>query len=888
MSDFGKLGGTVSRLMLLVGLVIVSVIPVRSWAFAQSSSAPLWVVRSLHTSEYGVDQAKGLAFSSAANTFLLLDESGTVALVTMDEESAGSTVISEVQDEPLNAAFDDSTDSLFVFSRGKSELAKIRTDGKGLPDASAPSTRFAAHAFGIKDSQGLAFDPGDGRLFILDGGASQIVAVAPHPTLGFDADEAIRSNKVQHISLKKLGKGLLQGIAYNPGNEHLYTSDPAQKKLYELTQSGDLVASFDLASLGINNPSAMTFGPSADNTDDPNIQDLFILDAAVSMDSQIVELSLVAPAALPPGTTLLPTTLVQVIDTSIAAWSPSAPDPSGVDYWPDRQSLLITDSEVEEMPSYWQGKNVFESAMSGTQVSTCSTTSYSNEPTGMAINPNNNHFFISDDNGTNDKVFEISLGLDGNYCTSDDTVTTTNVASLYGANDAEDVAYGNNTLFIADGVNAEVYSIPLGANGVLGGGDDGAVTHFDTTVLGFDNAEGIGYNGETGTLFIVSAVSKNRYLGETTTTGALLNVYDLASYPTLTHREDVTYAPSSQDPALKNVYITDRGVDNNNDPNENDGEVWELNISDPGNTAPVVSAGLDQTITLPSNASLNGTVSDDGLPNPPGAVTTAWSKVSGPGTVTFGNANAVDTTASFSGDGVYTLRLTANDTALSTSDDVIITVNSGSPSDLIFADGFESGDFSAWSANKTDTGDLSVSAAAALVGTRGMQALIDDTVTIYVTDDRPAAEPRYRARFYFDPNSIVMASGNAHLIFNGLMGTTTAVLRLEFRYFSGAYQVRGRLINDATTWTNTSWFTISDAPHFIEMDWRAATAVGANNGGLTLWIDNVQLANLTTVDNDTRRIDRVRLGAVTGIDTGTSGTYYFDAFESRRQTFIGP
>ena len=33
---------------------------------------------------------------------------------------------------------------------------------------------------------------------------------------------------------------------------------------------------------------------------------------------------------------------------------------------------------------------------------------------------------------------------------------------------------------------------------------------------------------------------------------------------------------------------------------------------------PVVDAGPDQTITLPSSANLNGTVTDDGLPNPPG------------------------------------------------------------------------------------------------------------------------------------------------------------------------------------------------------------------------------------------------------------------------------
>ena len=58
-----------------------------------------------------------------------------------------------------------------------------------------------------------------------------------------------------------------------------------------------------------------------------------------------------------------------------------------------------------------------------------------------------------------------------------------------------------------------------------------------------------------------------------------------------------------------------------------------------------------------------------------GRVTTTWSKVSGPGTVTFGNPNAVDTTASFSAAGTYVLRLTANDSLLSSSDDITVTVN---------------------------------------------------------------------------------------------------------------------------------------------------------------------------------------------------------------------
>ena len=95
----------------------------------------------------------------------------------------------------------------------------------------------------------------------------------------------------------------------------------------------------------------------------------------------------------------------------------------------------------------------------------------------------------------------------------------------------------------------------------------------------------------------------------------------------------------------------------------------------PTNQAPTVDAGSPQTITLPGTANLAGTVTDDGLPNPPGAVTLAWSQVNGPGTVSFANLANATTTATFSSAGVYVLRLTATDSALSANDTVQITVN---------------------------------------------------------------------------------------------------------------------------------------------------------------------------------------------------------------------
>lgn len=100
-----------------------------------------------------------------------------------------------------------------------------------------------------------------------------------------------------------------------------------------------------------------------------------------------------------------------------------------------------------------------------------------------------------------------------------------------------------------------------------------------------------------------------------------------------------------------------------------------ISLAPPANQPPVVNAGTDQIVILPALAALSGTVVDDGRPNPPATVTTTWSKVSGPGTVIFGKAGALATTAVFSLAGSYVLRLRATDGVLTTSDDVGITVN---------------------------------------------------------------------------------------------------------------------------------------------------------------------------------------------------------------------
>ena len=280
----------------------------------------------------------------------------------------------------------------------------------------------------------------------------------------------------------------------------------------------------------------------------------------------------------------------------------------------------------------------------------------------------------------------------------------------------------------------------------------------------------------------------------------------------------------------------------------------------------------------------SGTVIDD-------EAATAITDGSAPFTGSYRPSSPLSALDGQSSAGLWKLRISDNgffDTGTLTGWSLELCGNGGG-SDLIFEDGFESGGFGRWTATSTlDGGDLSVSAAAALVGTRGMSILFDDTRALYVTDDTPNAEARYRVRFNFDPNTLTLPNALAHYIFYGYQGTSTVVVRLQFRNYNGAYQVQGALRQDDSTWKGGRWYAISDAPHVIELDWRAAIAAGANNGSLTLWLDGVEKGAVIGVDNDTLRLDRIRLGAIAGLDAGTQGSYYFDNFKSTRTSYIGP
>jgi VCBS repeat-containing protein len=713
--------------LILAGLISLISLSGATVTLAQTGNPFVRRVRALEAGETGIPNPAGLAFSARARAFYVVEARGQgqpppaeteIIQVTPLSDRVGSARIAAAIRDPINMAFDSRFHRLLIFQSPNNMLIEVREDADGHLD---PTTlvRHDARYFGLQNPQGMAVDPASGQLFILDASGPRIIGVEPEPDGSFD------NAVISVVDLQSTDLVDPRGLAFDPTTGHLHVVNPAEQELYELSQTGQLVTTRNLSEFGLGDPRGMVFAPSGDQTDDPLEMSLYLADSGLGargqghggglprggqIDSQsnllsgfqtylplimgssgrnegndaveasavtqssgdIVELSFTQLTAAAAST--FQSSLIQTVD--LAAISPPSPDSSGLAYVAANNTLMMDDGEVEETVNgitHFQGANVWELTLSGSVVNTANISKVAptvvpmtNEPTGIAWNPSNGHFYVTQDDG--DAVFDWNIGGDGQIGTSDDSWTSFSTAGA-GNGDAEGIAFDswNNHLFVADGINMEVYEYTLSGS---------LVGQFDVEQHGVADPESVEFNPVSGTLFVMSSNRSSPVIIETTTSGDLLQTIDISATGARA-AAGLAYAPASDGSGAQRFYIVDRGIDNNTDPDIIDGKMYELTApspSTPGNLPPSVDAGPDQSITLPDVAILDGTVSDDGIPDPPGAVTSTWSQVSGPGVVTFGDASALDTTASFSNAGSYVLRLTASDGEFTPSDEVIITV----------------------------------------------------------------------------------------------------------------------------------------------------------------------------------------------------------------------
>ena len=198
--------------------------------------------------------------------------------------------------------------------------------------------------------------------------------------------------------------------------------------------------------------------------------------------------------------------------------------------------------------------------------------------------------------------------------------------------------------------------------------------------------------------------------------------------------------------------------------------------------------------------------------------------------------------------------------------------------DTIFSNGFETG-FRPWgwsSASTNTASRLNVSAAAALVGTRGLQAQGNNTNYVQLNFGT-AAQPAtgtFDARFYFNPNN---NTGTNQDIFVARTTGGTTVFRVRYRWNGGAPQVQ---IQVGTGAGNAAWTAITNnVSNRIEAVWQSG-------GTLQLFVGGSVVASQSLTATATS-VGQFRLGSVTA---GASPTLeYFDALSAKRTvTPYGP
>jgi hypothetical protein len=256
---------------------------------------------------------------------------------------------------------------------------------------------------------------------------------------------------------------------------------------------------------------------------------------------------------------------------STATWAVPSPDPAGITYDPVHGRLVISDSEVDETPLY-NGINVYFSTLRGAQSSSnvgWTTEPWSFEPTGISqVTPGLS--VVSDDDA--DRVFGVSTDSSGRPIGTPASFTT-----RPNNGDAEDatVTTKDRHVVTVDGVNKALYDYGPGPDGVFDGvapaGDDTRIT-IDLSQYGALNPEGVTYYAQRNAVLVVDNDSKAVYeLGRS----GLINKIDI-SVAAPRHAAGITLAPASDGSGRLDMYIVDRGVDNNTNPSENDGRLYEV------------------------------------------------------------------------------------------------------------------------------------------------------------------------------------------------------------------------------------------------------------------------------------------------------------------------
>lgn len=290
-----------------IGALVVGALPVT--LTAQGSVPEIYHVRVLETDDFfNPINLDGVAFPPNANSVLRLNKNthgpASIELVSNDRNPGDSANIRLSITDPLNLTFDDQASTVFLLEEKSIDLFSTLNAANG----NNPTTlgNVSSARFGITEPVGVATHSELGTIFVLDRNGSRLSRIRPIATQNSANANGLQPAAVvdglQHgtVSTQTLdnpGTDALRGLAYNPENNRLYTINTITRQLFAIDNNGQLVLAGNFPPSLWNEPEAVVFAPSLDQTDDPDRWHLFIASSA-GVSGEVSEWSIVQPDAV--------------------------------------------------------------------------------------------------------------------------------------------------------------------------------------------------------------------------------------------------------------------------------------------------------------------------------------------------------------------------------------------------------------------------------------------------------------------------------------------------------------------------------------------------------------------------------------------------------------
>lgn len=261
-------------------------------------------------------------------------------------------------------------------------------------------------------------------------------------------------------------------------------------------------------------------------------------------------------------------------------------DSSGVAFYNPDNTLFIADSEIAELEIFPDtiSVNLFQTSLDGQTLIRAFdltdeevTGAVNDEPTGITYDPVADRFYISNDNTLS--IFRYQFVQEGDEATFvvEDEITLEDLPE-----DLPGVT-GDFEGVTIDPESGLIYSVDGTGQAIVVLNYDEGFEFVDSFLINppgetiVSDPEGIAFDPLSGNLFLVSEV--DGIIAEFTVSGEFVQDYPLDPLsPPQIAAQGLTFAPPSENPEADptSLYIADARVDNNDDPDERDGRIYEV------------------------------------------------------------------------------------------------------------------------------------------------------------------------------------------------------------------------------------------------------------------------------------------------------------------------